>query len=147
MRILPSLTDAPFELTQTLRKERRNHYEHNYRRGTGATSDYLLTGLIVCTRCGHNWQGYTVRKGRRRKDGSQVKTKYYVCGGYVTKGNSVCRRSLVRKKGLEGKVFRAIRRRIKAYVGTPDRREKLLRALQEGLAGSRDDPFWSGVYL
>jgi len=137
----PALIDRQtFERAETLRKKRRKHYEHNYRRGRGATSDYLLTGLIVCANCGHNWQGYTVRKGRRRKDGSQVKTKYYACGGYVSKGNSVCRRSVVRKDEIEEQVFEAIGRQVAAYVGTPDGRARLLQALEQELAsiGERD---------
>jgi len=137
----PNLIDRrTFELAQARRKERQKHYKHNYRRGHGARSNYLLTGLIVCAHCGHNWQGYTVRKGRRRKDGSQIKTEYYICSGYITKGTSVCRRSVVPRKEIEGGVFEAIRGHVRHYVRTPAGKVRLRRALARRLGAETVDP-------
>ncbi len=123
-----------FDKAQARRRERRDFYKRNYRRGRGAISDYLLTGVIECARCGHHWQGYTQRRGRRRKDGSQVKTKYYACGGYVTKGNSVCRRCVIQKDVIEGMLLEEIGKNLLLFLEREGGRA-LLRGVLEELAG------------
>lgn len=105
-------------------------YANAHNVGRGARSPYLLTGLIRCVHCGHKWIGYTVNKGRRRKDGSNVKTLYYACGGYVNKGNSVCKRRVVRKEWLEGWVVQQIEAMLKEYFGTPEGVEKIRRMVE-----------------
>ncbi|MDP8240239.1 MAG: zinc ribbon domain-containing protein, partial [Candidatus Hatepunaea meridiana] len=92
---------------------------------------YLLTGLIHCSHCGHKWFGYTVNSGRKRKDGSNSKTLYYACGGYVGKGKSVCPRRVVRKEWLEGWVVEKIEEMLKEYFGTPEGLEKIRRMVEE----------------
>ena len=69
----PALIDRrTFQAAQARRRERRKAVGADYRQGAGGgRSDYLLTGLIVCSHCGHHWQGYTQWKGRRRKDGER----------------------------------------------------------------------------
>ena len=95
-----------FELAKTKREARRaSHGEQSYRVGQGAKSCYLLSGLIQCDRCGHYWQGYATTKGRKRKDGTAVKTRYYCCGGYISKGNAVCKRSVIAQEALENWVL------------------------------------------
>ena len=49
-----------------------------------------------------------MNKGRKRKDGTNVKTRYYACSGYVNKGKSVCQRRVVGKEWLEGWVEKRI---------------------------------------
>ncbi len=106
-------------------------YANSHNVGRGARSPYLLTGLIRCVHCGHKWVGYTVNKGRRRKDGSNVKTLYYACGGYVSKGKSVCPRWVVRKEWLEGWVVDHIESMLKEHFGTPEGLEKIRRMVEE----------------
>lgn len=55
-------------------------------------SEYLLTGLIKCKYCGFNFQGY---------HHTQTKHRYYVDGGYVNKGKSVCGSYSIRQDILE----------------------------------------------
>ena len=38
-------------------------------------------------------------------DGTKIKTRYYACGGYVTKGKAVCERSVIRKEMVEDLVL------------------------------------------
>jgi len=136
----PALIErATFQAAQARRRQRRTRPGQGYRQGRGAKSDYLLTGLIVCGHCGHRWQGYSQWKGRRRKDGVWPKSQYYACGGYVTKGTSVCPRSVVRKDELEAQVFEAIGEHILQYVGTPEGKGKLRQALQDALAHEMAD--------
>jgi len=87
------ISRALFQAARTKRESRkRDPSEYSYRTGHGAHSTFLLTGLIRCLHCGHTWQGYTTNKGRKRTDGTAVKTLGYACGGYVTKGKSCCQR-------------------------------------------------------
>jgi len=118
-----------FEEAQKKRiARRRGGGLQNCRRGRGATSPYLLTGLIHCTRCGHHWQGYTTRKGRKRNDGTQVKNFYYACNGYVTKGKSCCARALLAKDVIEDWVWEQIGRIVHSYLdkGGEDRLRRLI---------------------
>jgi hypothetical protein len=79
---------------------------------------------MTCAECGHHYQGRTVRKGLRRKDGSAVRTLYYACGGYITKGRAVCQQRLLPKEHLEGLVLEEVKRRV----------EELRQAGRRGLA-------------
>ncbi|MBN1810001.1 MAG: recombinase zinc beta ribbon domain-containing protein [Planctomycetes bacterium] len=97
----PIVSRHELSAARARQKERSKNYRRNYRRGRGAKSPYLLTGLIKCARCGHNWQGYTKQAGRKNDDGSVIKNYYYACGGYVTKGNSVCQKSLIQSDAIE----------------------------------------------
>ena len=71
-----------------------------------------------------------MNKGRRRKDGSNVKTLYYACGGYVNKGNSVCQRRVIRKEWLEEWVVGKIDVMLKEHFGTPEGLEKMRRMVE-----------------
>ncbi len=55
-------------------------------------SPYLLTGLVRCTRCGFNFQGQSYRASGHF---------YYVDGGNMNKGKSVCERTAIRRELLE----------------------------------------------
>lgn len=78
------ISRSQFEQVQTKKRSTARHgYAGSYRCGKGANSPYLLSGLIHCSNCGHNWTGYKRLKGRKRKDGSNVETFYYACNGYI----------------------------------------------------------------
>jgi len=126
------ITRARFDQVQKRREATAKFgYANTHNVGRGAISPYLLTGLIKCLHCGHKWIGYTVNKGRRRKDGSNVKTLYYACSGYVNKGNSVCQRRVIRKEWLEGWVVDHIESMLKEYFGTPEGLKKMRRMVTE----------------
>jgi hypothetical protein len=46
----------------------------------GARSRFLLSGLVRCAKCGGRYQGVTRIKGKRRIDGTKVRTFSYACG-------------------------------------------------------------------
>ena len=73
------------------------------RTGRGARSNYLLTGLAKCARCGYSFQGDTHRRTGWRS---------YQCGGYVAGGKSVCVRQTVPADRIEGWVIDEIRDRL-----------------------------------
>ncbi len=56
----------------------------------GSRSGYTFSGLVDCAACDHHYQGHTTTKGKRRNDGSPVRTRSYLCGGYDAKGAKVC---------------------------------------------------------
>ena len=120
-----------YEQAQAKRRVRSETATGGYRHGRGAKSDFLLSGLLRCAHCGHNWQGYTVTKGKRRDDGTKVKTLYYACGGYVTKGTSICERSLIRKDMVEEFLFDEVGRSLSEFLNGDEGRQMLRKALLE----------------
>ncbi len=71
-------------------------------------SRFILSGLMKCSLCGSRYQGITRVKGKRRLDGTPVKTRYYGCGGYITKGKSICELNAIPRKVLELVVIDAV---------------------------------------
>ncbi len=71
----------------SVRHERGKRNIHYYE------SPYLLTGLVRCERCGFNFQGQSYRRSNHF---------YYVDGGNMNKGKSVCERTAIRRELLEG---------------------------------------------
>jgi hypothetical protein len=104
------------------------------RRPTGAwqgqRSRFILSGLLECARCGNRYQGYTRVKGRRRKDGTMVRSFAYACGGYITKGASVCQLGPVDQEKLEKAVVDAMIEFYQPYLGNGGRK-KLATALRQ----------------
>ena len=81
---------------QAIREARKQKGANTgFRRGRGLVSPYLLSGLVECSGCGHKFHGHKITKGKRKKNGEKVVTNYYVCGGYMMAGNSICRRDLI----------------------------------------------------
>jgi len=112
-------------------------YANTHNVGRGARSPYLLSGLIKCSRCGHKWIGYTVNTGRRRKNGSNIKTLYYACSGYVNKGKAVCERRVIGKDVLEGAVVGRIEEMLQRYFATPEGLEEIRRLIEAEMAVER----------
>jgi len=124
-----------FEEAQRKRAARRERSGcRTYRGGRGATSAYLLSGLIRCQRCGHNWQGYTTRKGRKKLDGSQVKTRYYACNGYIAKGTSCCERAVIPQEFIETWVLEQIGGIMNEYLDAGGEK-RLRKMIEQEVAG------------
>ena len=125
------ISRSQFEQIQAKRKATAKFgYANSYRCGNGANSPYLLTGLIHCSHCGHNWTGFKQINGRRRKDGSNPATLYYACGGYFGKGKSVCPRRPIPKDELEQYVMDTIGTMISEYF-TGDNLTMLRKLVEE----------------
>jgi len=124
-----------FQAARSKRESRRrDSSQYSYRTGHGARSPYLLTGLIRCMHCGHTFHGYTTHKGRKRTDGSSVKTLGYACGGYVTKGKSCCKRLVIPKEETEEWVFEQITRVVAGYLDA-GAEQKLQEMIEQEIAG------------
>ncbi len=85
--------------------------QHYYR------STFLLTGLIKCTHCGYNYQGHHHK---------QTGNRYYVDGGFINKGKSVCSWHSVRQDELEKFILDGI----KKSLFNPTIREKVEEQLE-----------------
>ena len=105
----------------------------------GQRSRFILSGLMKCSLCGYRYQGVTRVKGKKRLDGTQVKTRYYGCGGYITKGKKVCQMNSIPQKILEDRVIDAVLDFYKRYLNKGDRR-KLAEAVKKQI-GSEGKEF------
>jgi len=95
----------------------------------GQRSRFILSGLMKCSLCGCRYQGVTRVKGKKRLDGTQVKTRYYGCGGYITKGKKVCQMNSIPQKILESKVIDTVLDFYKRYLNKGGRK-KLAEAIK-----------------
>jgi site-specific DNA recombinase len=125
----PAIIDQrTFDAAKQLRESRsRNGGGVSYRSGRAKDSPYLLSGLVKCTSCGHGYHGQTVNKSKLRKDGTKIKTRYYACGGAVSKGKAVCKKQLIRKDELEREIVGRIGARIDEFLS--DGGDELLKGL------------------
>ena len=99
-----------FEMANQDRKDykRKNRYFYS--------SPYLLSGLVVCSYCGFNFQG---------QNHSQKKMRHYEDSGYISKGKSVCTSYKINAVKLEAFVIKAIRTKI-LNSDLPKRLEEML---------------------
>jgi DNA invertase Pin-like site-specific DNA recombinase len=114
----PAIIDRrTFDAAQKLRESRsRRNGGASYRSGRAKHSEYLLGGLVKCTRCGHGYHGRSVNSIKRRKNGEKIRTLYYACGGAVSKGRAVCEKRLVRKRELEDEIVGRIGERVGQFL-------------------------------
>jgi len=131
----------PAIVTRTRFEESQKRREHTAKFGIantgsvgrGARSPFLFSGLIKCAHCGHSWNGTTIHKGRKRKDGSNIKNLYYGCNGAITKGIKVCTRHLIAKEKLEQQIVTKIDLMLQEQFNTPEGLKEL-RTLVEQVA-------------
>jgi site-specific DNA recombinase len=104
-----------FDKANGSRKLSTRSNQHQYE------SPYLLTKLVKCSRCGFNFQGQSYR---------EANAFYYVDGGHMNKGKSVCERNTIRREKLEGFVLDFIRASLS--MSLPGRRlEEMMQAYLE----------------
>lgn len=101
-------------------------------KGNRPASNYLLSGLIKCGKCGSNFHGSRYH----RKYGI---TRIYRCGGYNMYGNNVCIRWEVKAEQIEDFVISYIRNKIDSSKWRQELGGELLKMvkLAENRSGSR----------
>lgn len=92
-------------------------------KGSRPGSDYLLSGLIKCAKCGSNFHGNRYR----RKHGM---FRIYRCGGYNMYGNNVCTRWEANAEKLEDFIINHIRTKIDNPAWRNDLKGKLLKVVK-----------------
>jgi DNA invertase Pin-like site-specific DNA recombinase len=106
-----------------------------HRTGRAKASPFLCSGKLRCTKCGRAYIGQTVNKGKPRLDGSRVKTRYYLCGGYAAQGTATCVKAPLAKDLIDNAMLEAIRGRLAAFMdegGAYVLREVVAMALSAG---------------
>ncbi len=103
------------------------------RNWNGQRSRFILSGLLTCSLCGNRYQGVTRHKGKKRRDGTRVTTRYYGCGGHVTKGNRICQMNPIPQSELEALVIDAVLSLYAPYRSEGGRR-RLTEAVQQHMA-------------
>ncbi len=109
----------------------------------GQRSRFILSGLLSCARCGHRYQGMTRSKGKKRQDGTRIKTRSYACGGYITKGRKICEMNSIRQADLEEWITSAVLDFYGPY-SLPGGRRKLCQVVKQQL-GSEGEQFEAAV--
>ena len=104
----------------------------------GKRSRFILSGLVKCSLCDSRYQGVTTRKGKAKTDGTKTVTYSYGCGGYITKGKSVCNMNSISQEILEGKVIDAVLEFYLQYL-EPDGKEKLAESIKEQTGFEKQD--------
>jgi len=111
-------------------RQRISRLNTHGRTWNGQRSRFILSGLVKCSLCGCRYQGVTRNKGKKRLDGTRVRTYYYGCGGYITKGKKVCEMNPIPQKILEAKVIDAVLDFFKPYLDKGGRK-KLAEAVKK----------------
>jgi site-specific DNA recombinase len=100
---LAVMSHEMFEKVRALLRERSPEITHP----RTINSDYLLSGLFCCGKCGSGMVGCAAKSSR---------FFYYACHNYCKRGKDVCNSSLINKERIEGFVID----RIKANLLTED---------------------------
>ncbi len=136
----PLIPRSVFDAVQDVRRKRDEAGAHvKHPKGRGKYSNYRLTGMITCGDCGHHFFGYTHKSRACSKDPSLPRPRFYVCGGYVTKGNSVCKRRAYPQEPLETYLLSRLQARLQVFL--EDGGDKVLRRfIRESLAQAGPAP-------
>ena len=121
----PIIDEAMYRRVQ----EKLERASANWQNPHAYTTDYLLSGLVVCGSCGHHCVGSAAKGGRFH---------YYTCQTYLKKGKDACSGKLVNKKKLETAVLNRIQRHILSPANV--RRYFELVVTQTGAANSVPRP-------
>ncbi len=107
-----------FKVQALVEQRASKHTREPYRSGRAKHSEFMLSGVLRCARCGHPiW-------------GSSPKGKpCYMCSGYQTYGKSVCSRIAFDRTGLEKVVMEVLAARVTQILDT--RKESLVSLVSE----------------
>jgi site-specific DNA recombinase len=107
----PAIIEKPlFEKVQATLKSRAPIVTHP----RVTSSNYLLSGLIKCHKCGAAYIGYGAKSGQFH---------YYVCGTTYSKGKDICPSQHLPKEKVEAYVSE----RIRSYILTDDHLTELIK--------------------
>ena len=104
----------------------------------GRRCRFILSGLMKCSLCGSRYQGLKIAKGKLNMDGTRTITYYYGCGGYISKGKSICQMNTIPQKELEKMIIDAVLNFYRPYL-EKDGRQKLAQAVKEQTGFEKQD--------
>ena len=117
----PLVDEATFKQVQALLKARSPRVRHP----RTVNSDFLLSGLLYCGKCGATMAGCSGKSSRYH---------YYSCRTYQTRGRGECAARRMNREKLDGFVID----RIRENILTGENLEDLVRLANEEAAQSRD---------
>lgn len=119
----PAIIDrGTFNEVQRLLLERSPKITHPRRVG----SNYLLSGLLYCGKCGAGMVGSAAKSSR---------FFYYACQNYCKRGKDVCDAGLISKNRVEAFVID----RLKANILTEENLKELVRLTNEEIGQAKDE--------
>jgi DNA invertase Pin-like site-specific DNA recombinase len=133
-----------WERVQAMRT-RRDEEGHHERAplGRGRYSNYLLSGLIDCGDCRHMFQGYSQKLRRKEnRPPPRERPQSYLCGGYITKGRSVCQRHAIEKDSFEEFILERVHARLLDVLDNGGRallRRYVREEMAQALGSPRED--------
>jgi hypothetical protein len=110
-----------YEKLQALLRERSPEMAHP----RTTNSDYLLSGLLYCGKCGSGMVGCAATSSR---------FFYYACHNYCKRGKDVCNARLINKRRIEEYVID----RIKANLLTEDNLRELVKLTNEEISEAKE---------
>jgi hypothetical protein len=119
----------PLELFLKVQKGETGWTRTGGRGRGGANTDYLLSGLVICSQCGYNLHGH------RKYNGYGRTYRYYEDSGHNLHGNSVCRQLSIPAEILEGFILKSLDKAA-AEMTDPVRLKALI---QQKLADRQDN--------
>lgn len=99
-----------FDLAQKKINENRILYAHPLKFNA---AKHPLTGLLKCGSCGANM--ICQKRTNKRKDGTKLEYRYYVCSTYHKKGRNVCSQANINADNLEDEIFNFIYEKLKEF--------------------------------
>jgi site-specific DNA recombinase len=129
------LESHPKSIEQRQRSSRLNTHGRTW---NGQRSRFILSGLMRCGLCCSRYQGVNRNTSKKRLDGTPVKTFYYGCGGYITKGKSICELNAIPQKILESLVTDTVIDFYRPYLGEGGRR-KLAQAVKAQIGSEAEE--------
>jgi site-specific DNA recombinase len=111
-----------FEKVRALLRERSPEITHP----RTLNSEYLLSGLLYCGKCGAGMLGCAAKSSR---------FFYYACHNYCKRGKDVCNAELIKKERIEGFVIH----RIKAHLLTEDNLKELVKLTNEEIGQAKEE--------
>lgn len=104
---------------------------------TGPKAKFLLSGLLLCSRCGSRYEG-RINYGKRMdaERTQRQRTFVYACGGHICHGKSVCQLGAVPQQMIEVAVVKTV---IEFYQPLRDKRERIASLLEQQIGQSARD--------
>ena len=113
----PLISRSVFEAVRKIRQQRSEEKPFiSSLRGRGKYSNYLLTGLMTCGCCGHKVQGWFYGPRGKKWGPNPPRRFFYLCGGYITKGNAVCKRKAFDRDPLEEYILSRVQARLMVFL-------------------------------
>ena len=116
----PIVTKEIFYKAQDILEKKANKFNKSKRFNA---AKHPLTGLLKCGKCGAPM--ICQKRANKRKDGTKLEYRYYVCSTYHKKGRMLCEQKNVRADYLEEAILKIIQDNLKDAISTSDIEKKV----------------------